>query len=293
MMKVTESTCRTILTRTTGYLKEVCSHSLNPYTGCGYGRSGCGVGCYVQFNPWLTRGRRWGDFVDVKTNAPEVYRATCGREARWARKRNQRFSIFFSSSTEPWQPAEKKYRITRSLLQVMLDHPPDELILQTHSTGIRDDLDTVCALSILCRLRVHVSLEGDVVRLPGLPAPPSTFEDRLQLLHDLSGCGLTVVACLSPLYPLHDPKSFFKKLADVGVAAVVIDHFIEGDGTPDGSRTLQSTLPEAMANQIPESVGLDYRDTVVRIAQNYLPVGISAAGFAGNYLSPETADLSS
>ena len=196
-MKVTESTCRSILTRTTGYLKAVCSHSLNPYTGCGFGRSGCGVGCYVQFNPWITRGRRWGDFVDVKTNAPEVYRETRDREQRWVRRRNASFSIFFSSATEPWQPAEKKYRITRRLLQAMCEAPPDELILQTHSTGIRDDLDIVCTLSTLCRLRVHVSLEGDVLRLPGLPAPPSSLEDRLQLLRDLSRRGLVTVACLS------------------------------------------------------------------------------------------------
>lgn len=287
-MEVTESICRSILTRTSGYLKEVCSHSLNPFTGCGYGRSACGVGCYVQFNPWVTRGRRWGDFVDVKINAPEVYRETCGREARWARKRNGLFSIFFSSATEPWQPAEKKYRITRSLLQVMLDAPPDELILQTHSTGIRDDLDTVCALSTLCRLRVHVSLEGDVVRLPGLPSPPSSFEERLQLIRILSERGIDAVACLSPLYPLCEPESFFKQLADAGAAAVVIDHFIGGDGTVDGSRTLQSSLPEAMASQMPDSIHLDYRGTVARIAQGYLPVGISASGFAGKYSQKET-----
>ena len=46
------------LTRTGGYLAGVTSHSLQPYRGCPLGSSLCGVGCYVQHNPWLTRGRR-------------------------------------------------------------------------------------------------------------------------------------------------------------------------------------------------------------------------------------------
>ncbi|MCH8209670.1 MAG: hypothetical protein IIA62_11560 [Nitrospinae bacterium] len=79
-MKVSETPCSSILTRTGGYLKEVCSHSLNPWVGCGFGKSSCGIGCYVQFNAWLTRGRRWGDFVDVKINAAEVYLKTCDAE---------------------------------------------------------------------------------------------------------------------------------------------------------------------------------------------------------------------
>ena len=68
-MEIRETYCASILTRTSGYLREVCSHSLNPYVGCGYGNSSCGEGCYVRFNLWLLRGRQWGSFVDVKVNA--------------------------------------------------------------------------------------------------------------------------------------------------------------------------------------------------------------------------------
>ena len=65
-MKITEVYCKSILTRATGYLKKVVSHSINPYVGCGLGQSSCGIACYVRHTPWLTRGRVWGDFVDVK-----------------------------------------------------------------------------------------------------------------------------------------------------------------------------------------------------------------------------------
>ena len=282
-MEIDEIQCKSILTRAGGYLREVCSHSLNPYVGCGFGRSACGVGCYVRHNAWLTKGRDWGGFVDVKMNASEVYLQTCEVEKRWAHRRDQPFSIFFSSSTEPWQPIEKQYRITRQLLETMRTHPPDELILQTHATAMRDDLELVAVLSQQCRLRVHVSIEGDVERLPGLPPPPATVTGRIELLRQLSSAGIFCVACLSPLYTMEKPAAFFEQLAKAGVDAVVIDHFIEGDGTAEGSRTWKTDLPRSMEAMDAESTRLEYRDSIAAIARTYLPVGISASGFAGNY----------
>lgn len=282
-MEITQVQCKSILTRASGYLREVCSHSLNPYVGCGFGRSGCGVGCYVRHNAWLTRGRDWGTFVEVKTNAPAVYLQTCEAERRWAHRRGQAFSIFFSSSTDPWQPVEKQFRVTRQLLQAMQTHPPDELILQTHATAILDDLSIVTKLSQQCRLRAHVSIEGDVERLPGLPPPPATVAGRIDLLSQLSSAGVFAVACLSPLYPMEHPDTFFKQLAGAGADAVVIDHFIQGDGTPEGSRTWKTDLPRTMEAIDSGSTRLEYRDRIAAIARNYLPVGISASGFAGQY----------
>ena len=99
---------KTLLTRSSGYLKSVCSHSLNPYSGCGFGLASCGESCYVRFNHWLTRGREWGKFVDVKKNAGELYIQSAEKEKIWSHKRSTPFTIFMSSSIDPWQPAEKK-----------------------------------------------------------------------------------------------------------------------------------------------------------------------------------------
>jgi len=280
---ITEVQCRSILTRASGYLRQVCSHSLNPYIGCGFGRSACGVGCYVRHNTWLTKGRDWGGFVDVKLNAPEIYLKTFKAERRWAHRRETPFTIFFSSSTEPWQSVEKQYRITRRLLQIMLAHPPDELILQTHATAMLDDLSLIAELSRQCQLRVHVSIEGDIDRLPGLPPPPATVAARIEMLSQLSSAGIFAVACLSPLYPMNNPASFFEQLTEAGADAVVIDHFIEGDGTLEGTRTWRTDLPRQMAEMDSESTHLEYRDRIASIASDYLPVGISASGFAGYY----------
>lgn len=285
-MKIEEYHCKSILTRTSGYLKNVCSHSLNPYVGCGFGRSSCGEGCYVRFNQWLMRGREWGSFVDIKINAAEIYLHTVEKEKKWARKNGGSFSIFFSSSTDPWQPVEKKYRVTRRLLETMHEVPPDQLILQTHSASLLDDLERIQSLSRICDLRVHISIEGDRDHLDGLPPPPCSLEERVGVLKKLADLRIPVVACLSPLYPMQDPDAFFSRLSQIGITAVVIDHFIEGDGSRDGSRTLKTKLPQVMAKALPESLDLSYRDVIARIAGKYLPVGISASGFAGHYSGP-------
>ena len=67
--------------------------------------------------------------------------------------------------------------------------------------------------------------------------------------------------------------------------AVVIDHFIGGDGSQDGARTQRTRLPSAMEQLRPGSSRLAYRDEIVAAARAVLPgrVGISRAGFAGDY----------
>jgi hypothetical protein len=79
-LRVTEHRVRSILTRTSGYLDGIASHSLQPYRGCSFGRSLCGVGCYVQHNTWLTRGEPWGSFLEARIDAAERYLSTAPRE---------------------------------------------------------------------------------------------------------------------------------------------------------------------------------------------------------------------
>ncbi len=284
-MIIKEEVRKSILTRVTGYLKQVSSHSLNPYVGCGFGQSACGVPCYVRHNNWLTKGRNWGTFVDVKLEADRVYRETYKRESGWARRNGGEFSIFFSSSTDPWQPLEKKYRVSRALLETMVDLPPDKITLQTHTSNILEDMSVIDRLARKTLLKVHISLEGDQEILPGLPPPPCSIDKRIDALAKFSEMEIETVACLSPLYPLKDPEKFFKRLASVGVSGVIIDHFIEGDGTSDGSRTFKTVLPDLMRKVDVSSVDLAYRDKIAKIAKRILPVGISALGFSGKRTS--------
>ncbi|HVW01398.1 MAG TPA: radical SAM protein [Planctomycetaceae bacterium] len=282
---ITETTIENILTRTTGYLRTVSSHSLQPYRGCTFGHALCGVGCYVQHNQHLVQGREWGGFLEIRTNAAASYVAHVEREARWARREGRRFSIFCSSATDPFVPQEFRHGITRSILTAMLEQPPDELILQTHSHRASDYGGLLRELADRCDLRVHLSIETDRERIPGLPPHASSVEHRLEACARLRQAGLRVVVTVSPLLPIADPERFFARIAEVA-DAVVLDHFIQGDGSSLGQRTLRTRLPEAMAALEPVSVELAYRDAMVHIAQRHLPgrVGVNIDGFAGRYL---------
>jgi DNA repair photolyase len=275
-----------ILTRAQGYLRTVSSHSLQPYRGCSFGRSLCGVGCYVQHNVWVTGGAPWGTFLQARVNAAEAYAAEYERERAWGRRTRGSFAIFMSSATDPFVPQEDRYGVTRRVLETMTVRPPDSLILQTHSHRVLGALDLCRRLAARCALRVHVSIESDRDRLPGLPPPASSVAERLQAAATLRAAGVFVVVTVSPLLPIADPPAFFARIAEAA-DAVVIDHFIGGDGTRSGSRTLRTALPAAMAAIDPTSVELDYRDRMVVVARAAMPgrVGVGTDGFAGRWLA--------
>jgi len=284
-MTITESKISKILTRASGYLKPVASHSLQPYRGCALGSSLCGVGCYVQHNHYLTRGEQWGSFVEARTNAAEAYREEYESEKRWTHRRGEPFGIFMSSSTEPFQPLEKKMGITRAVLEAMVELPPDFLIVQTHSHHVVDYLDLYPTLKERLDLRFNISIECDRDELPGLRRAASPVSRRIEAARKLREAGLYVMAAVSPLLPIADPHRFFANLAEA-VNSVVIDHYVGGDGSAGGSRTNRTRLPQVMAAVEPGCVDLAYRDAMVKVAQIYFPgkVGTGYDGFARRFL---------
>ncbi len=107
---------------------------------------------------------------------------------------------------------------------------------------------------------------------------------RFEAAATLSQAGFRVVITVSPLLPIARPEAFFERIASTA-DAVVIDHFILGDGTPTGGKTTRTALPAAMAAVDPASTSLGYRDRRVVRARAIMPgrVGVSAAGFAGRF----------
>lgn len=284
-MDLVETTVDRILTRTGGYLSPIASHSLQPYAGCAFGNALCGVGCYVRSNPWVTKGRPWGSFLEVRTNAAEAYRRTAPAERRWARRRGRPFAVFMSSATDPFVPHERRFGVTAAVVDAMIDEPPDALVVQTHSPLVLDLADRWRNLAARTRLRFHLSIESDRDELPGLPPPAASVDARLDAARRLRDDGHRVVVTVAPLLPIADPPAFFARVARAA-DAVVIDHFVGGDGSPDGRRTRRTRLPAAMETIAPGSTRLAYRDEIVAHARAAMPgrVGVHAAGFAGAML---------
>ena len=284
-MQLEQVTVKKVLTRTSGYLRTITSHSLQPYRGCAFGNALCGAACYVRHNAWVTRGRPWGSFLEARTNAASAYLAEQASERGWAHRQGAPFAIFMSSATEPFMPHERRLGITRSVLEAMCEAPPDVLVVQTHSPAVADHLALLGRLARRCALRVHLSIETDREAIPGLPPHATPVARRLEAARALRDGGIRVVATVSPLLSIADPERFFARLAEAA-DAVVLDHFIEGDGTPDGRRTLRTPVPAACALLDPRSTSLAYRDAMAAVAQRHLPgrVGLSIDGFAGRFL---------
>jgi len=245
-MQIREIRVASVLTRTGGFLRQGFSHTLNPYAGCAYGGALCGLPCYAQHNSWTTRGRDWGGFLDVKVNAPEVYRERYEAERRWAAARGG-LRIYMSSVTDPYVPQERRYRITRALLAGMIERPPDRLVLQTHTPHPLWDIDLLAGLrragTGLC---VNISIETDREDLgPGFPPHATRVADRIEALATLRAAGIPCAAVVAPLLPLDDAASFARRLGEAA-DHVILDHFLLGDGSPGGLRTRRTGFPDRL-----------------------------------------------
>jgi len=228
------ASCRSIVNRTGGFLAGF-THTLNPYHGCSYGKNLCGVPDYA---PEIIRGfgekREWGTYLGVKVNAPELYVAD---HDRIRASGEPAMRIYMSSVTDPYVPQEKRYRITGRILEAMRERPPDLLALQTHTPNVLWDEDLIVDLSRSFPLAVQISVETDRESLGG-DFPPHAYSvaARIAALRRLKSRGVQSVAVVAPLWPIGDVEAFARRLGEAATF-VVLDHFLIGDGSKDGSRT--------------------------------------------------------
>jgi len=261
---------KTLLNRATGFLEDY-THTLNPYAGCAFGCSYC----YVRGMPVATfRGEAWGDWVDVKRGARELLQ----KELRRALSRGP-VRIFMSSSTDPYQPAEYKEQVTRSLLEAMADMPPDFLLLQTRSPLVARDIDLLLRLGDRVRVSMTVETDLDEVRRAFTPSAPP-IAGRLKALAKLRDAGVPVQAAVAPVLPSSERlPALLRPLTD----RVVVDDYEMGDGS-GGRRTRRLGLESTY-----ERLGLTewhspsaWRIVYERLRTCYAEeeVRISQAGFA-------------
>lgn len=285
-MDVREITCRGIINRTGGFLGGF-THTINPYHGCSFGRTLCGVPDYA---PEIIRvfgeKREWGTYLSAKVNAPERYVADYDRIRASARSEMR---IYMSSVTDPYVPQEKRLRITGRILAAMRDRPPDRLALQTHTPNVLWDEDLVVDLSRRFAVTVQISVETDRESMgPDFPPHAYPVAARIAALKRLKDRGVQAVAVVAPLWPIEDVEEFARRL-DAASTFVILDHYLIGDGSRDGVRTLRrialagTTLPNLLIRAgYEEWTRLDalwrVRDVFERVL-GAARVGISKEGF--------------
>jgi len=225
---------KTILNSTTGFLEEY-THTINAYVGCAFHGTVCGEYCYAQHNPWITKGRPWG-LYGAKRNVRETYRQDYDRLKQPRRGTPHPLRILMSSSTDPYLPQEHRLRLSRALLEEMVQRPPDVLVIQTRNPLIHRDLDLILTLSALCELWVSLTMETDMDPVPGFPPHASRPAKRLATLKLFRDAGVLTQAAVAPLLPLANLDTFARQL-DEACDRVIVDHYLLGDGSPNGLRT--------------------------------------------------------
>ncbi len=171
---------------------------INPYVGC---TIGCQF-CMAQDMADLSRRieglpkTSWGRFLDVKINAAEALEA----EASQAEPGPVRMSPLI---TDPYQPCESRYRITRGCLQVLLKYGFTPLIL-TRARRILDDLELLKSFDSAF---VGFSIPTDNDKMRRIFEPGADpIEDRLDALEKCCAAGLNTFVFVQPILPMNVKK---------------------------------------------------------------------------------------
>ncbi|HYH93106.1 MAG TPA: radical SAM protein [Candidatus Saccharimonadales bacterium] len=199
--------CRTALTRVRNMRFK---WSLNPYMGCVHRCTFCFVRAFERLadRPF---DARYGTSIRVKTNLVDVLRRELVRRS-WKREQ-----VVVGTATDPYQPAEGRFRLTRGAIEALADaRTPIGLI--TRGPLIVRDVDVLAAASARAEVGVTFSvptLDPEIWRLtePGT-APP---RQRLRALRTLVDAGVDASVGMAPILPgLSDDPT---KMADVVKAA--------------------------------------------------------------------------
>jgi DNA repair photolyase len=186
-----EEPCRSALNRVQGM---PFGWSLNPYMGCVHRCTFCYVRAF-EARADRPADDRYGTSIRVKTNVAEVLRRELAR-ASWERE-----PVAIGAATDPYQPAEGRYRLTRSCIVVLADAANPFAII-TRGPLIVRDLDVLVAAARRIDVSVTFSvptLDLDIWRRtePGT-APP---HQRLRALKLLVDAGIRASVGMAPILP--------------------------------------------------------------------------------------------
>jgi len=182
--------------------------TLNPYRGCEFG---CHY-CYARYTHEFMEMWDSQDFerkIYAKADAPDRLRA----ELRQGRDKG--LPIALGTATDPYQPAERQFEITRRMLEAFAEFRGLDLSITTKSVLILRDMDLLQSLAARHRFSVHMTVTTPDERLarllePKAPAPAQ----RLEAVRKLAQAGIRVGINAMPILPgLNDAPPMLEALA--------------------------------------------------------------------------------
>uniref|UniRef100_A0A7V0Z6M5 Radical SAM protein n=1 Tax=candidate division WOR-3 bacterium TaxID=2052148 RepID=A0A7V0Z6M5_UNCW3 len=185
MVKYQEVSCKSILNKSG--IPGI-DFALNPYTGCEHR---CAY-CYAVFMKRFTNHtEQWGEFVDIKVNAPEILQ-------RQLKQIKSRSHISLGTVCDPYQPIEEKYQITRRCLEIMRYFQHSVSILTKSSLILRD-------VDLLIRIKdIEVGFTISIINpeIKDLFEPSSSsVQERFAALKILSQNRIKTWVFVAPILP--------------------------------------------------------------------------------------------
>ncbi|NIM90615.1 MAG: radical SAM protein [Candidatus Aminicenantes bacterium] len=167
---------------------KIYDYCLNPYTGCQFNCRYCYARLFIR--RFSGHKEPWGEFVDVKINAPELLKKQVIR----ARKGK----VWVSSVTDPYQFLEKKHELTRQCLKE-LAKSQFPVVIQTKSELVLRDLDLIQEFE---DIEVGFTITTDDERVAKLFEPhASPVKQRLMALEKIQAQGIRTFAFIGPILP--------------------------------------------------------------------------------------------
>lgn len=217
------------------------SLSLNPYRGCEHG---C-IYCYARpSHAWLDRspGLDFETEIEVKTNAVERLREELARPG------HRPSPINLGAVTDPYQPAERSWRLSRGLLELLVEtgHP---FTIVTKGAGIVQDLDLIARAAALGRAAVSISLTTQDPRLARLLEPrASAPHARWAAVRRLAEAGVPVAVNAAPIIPFLNEPEIERIAAQAAAHGAVALHYtvlrLPREVAPLFRQWLQDHVPE-------------------------------------------------
>ncbi|GFO96929.1 hypothetical protein ig2599ANME_1124 [groundwater metagenome] len=207
-------------------------YAINPYRGCAHA---C-VYCYAPSVIHWDKGK-WGELVEVKINLPRLL----SKELR-AKKKGV---VGLGTVTDPYQPAEKRYELTRRCLELLLMHD-FPVCIQTKSSLVLRDTDLIKSFS---NIEVGISLTTLDERVREKMEPgASSVDERLRALSELRENGIKTWVFLGPLMPhITDVEALVDAVAEVKPEYVLMDRLRLKEGVWERVRGfIQEFRPELL-----------------------------------------------
>lgn len=224
-----------ILTKATGFMAEY-DYTLNPYSGCAFGCSYCYAAFFARD---VEKRDSWGQWVQVKENAVDIL-----RRPRQRAKLDGAL-IYMSSVTDPYQPIERKERLTRGLLEIMADGHTPKLVVQTRSPDVVRDVDLFRQIEAnggRVQVNMTVTTDDEAVRKAFEPSCPSN-QQRINAIRQVHDAGVQSCVTLTPLLWCDDAGTFVDHLLKTGIRQFIVQPFHFGKG---GSRFVAQTREGAL-----------------------------------------------